>query len=398
MQTKPLTLAVGLALVAGACGAPETDTQATPARQEPLRAFGNWTQMPSGLSYRAPVIITSDSAGTMMAVNGLDDEVYTTSTQDPGGIGAAWRQVSWFGSTGGPPLSYVAGAGLLGETGAMANAVVLAVNRGGQIYIRVQNQTGSVVFHDWDPIPLPPLTLFAGISMTWLPRFSLSGSQRTLILVAHRWFDPGNPDAFVYVAGNTLTGGVYNHANWTSFNRMTLPGGGALPGNNPPPRDSLGNAYNYTPLWVAAAWACPPSSNDYSLVVAASQSEDAIHTGANTQVIYFTKYNALGGGWTPWTEADRTFLSGSFGLAAGCGEFTHEMTIAGMESDGRVYVDAKQISGRPSSWSAIGTQTFGPQIQIPGEIAHVSAGYSNGLAWVTAVNVLSLDYATAPTP
>jgi hypothetical protein len=58
--------------------------------------------------------------------------------------------------------------------------------------------------------------------MTWLPRFSRSGSQRRLILVAHLFFNPTNPDAFVYVAGNTLTGGMYNHANWTSFNRMTL--------------------------------------------------------------------------------------------------------------------------------------------------------------------------------
>jgi len=397
MEIKTLTVAAGLALIASACGAPEADTQPTEAREQPLRAFGNWTQTPGGLSFRAPVIIPSDTAGTMMAAVGLDNQIYTTSTQDPGGIGATWRKVSSFGPSN-FPASVVAGVGLLGETGAMANAVVLAVNRGGQIYIRVQNQTGSVVFHDWDPIPVPLLTSFAGISMTWLPRFSLSGSQRMLILVAHKWFDPGNPDAFVYVAGNTLTGGVYNHANWTSFNQMALPGGGALPGNNPPPRDSLGNAFNYTPLWVAAAWACPPSSNDYSLVVAASQLRDAIDGDAKTQVIYFTKYNALGGGWTRWTEVDRTFLSGSFGLAAGCGEFTHEMTIAGMEPDGRVYVDAKQISGRPPSWSAIGTQTFGPQIQGPGEFAHVSAGYSGGLAWVTAVNVLSLDYATAPTP
>jgi hypothetical protein len=44
-------------------------------------------------------------------------------------------------------------------------------------------------------------------------------------------------------------------------------------------------------------------------VVAASQLEDAIHTDDKNQVIYFTKYNALGGGWTQWTEVDRTFLS-----------------------------------------------------------------------------------------
>jgi hypothetical protein len=133
-------------------------------------------------------------------------------------------------------------------------------------------------------------------------------------------------------------------------------------------------------------------------VVAASQYENPFDQYNHNEVVYFTKYNALGGGWTPWTQTDRLFLAGSFGLAAGCGEFTHEMTIAGISSDGRAYADAKQISGRPPSWSAIGTQTFGPQLQGGAEIAHVSAGYSAGLAWVTAVNVLSLDYATAPTP
>src|SRR5262245_20849249 len=227
MQTTLLTATAGLALIAGACGAPEAGTQTTEARQGSLRAFGNWAQIPNGIAYHAPVVIPSDSAGTMIAAVGTDSQVYTTSTQDPGGLGATWRKVSSsFVPDGDGALSSVAGAGLLGETGAMANAVVLAYSewRTGQIYVRVQNQTGSVIFHDWDAIPVPNSVGARTISMAWLPRYSLSGSQRKLIMIAETGGFP--PDGVVYISGNTLTGGVYNTGSWTAFVPMSLPGGG----------------------------------------------------------------------------------------------------------------------------------------------------------------------------
>jgi hypothetical protein len=127
-------------------------------------------------------------------------------------------------------MSYVAGAGLLGETGAMANAVVLAYNSWatGAIYIRVQNQDGSVAFHDWDPItaiyiPGDRVPMAVGISMAWPPKHSLPGSQRKLIMVGQT-----NEDGLVYISGNTFSNGVYNHAGWSNFVPMQLPGAGAL--------------------------------------------------------------------------------------------------------------------------------------------------------------------------
>jgi hypothetical protein len=392
VQTNLLNVTAGLALIAGACGAPETDTHTTEARQQPLRAFGDWTQTPAGLSFRAPVIIPSNSAGTMMAAVGLDDDVYTSSTQDPGGIGVSWRKVSSFGQSVSGFPDWVAGAGLLGEQGAMTNAVVLAYNPwgSGQIFIRVQNQDGSVVFHDWDVIPSlrnPNQNVFLqGISMAWLPRYSLSGSQRKLIIVAKTAAFEG----LVYIAANTLTNGVYDHAGWSTFAPMQLPGGSTLPGT-------------FGPGGLSVAWACPWNSSEYSLVVAALE-RDSFSTP--NMSMYFTKYNGSTGGWGPWTRAQNgAFLIGytnGIGLAAGCSEFGHEMTLAGLGTDNRVWVDARQVSGGPPSWTPIGTKTFfpysGPMQPNGGNYGQVSAGYSQGQAWVTSVDVLSFNYNKASAP
>jgi hypothetical protein len=57
------------------------------------------------------------------------------------------------------------------------------------------------------------------------------------------------------------------------------------------------------------------------------------------------------------------------------------------------------LSGRAASWAPIGTKTFTPQSQVAaGDLVRVSAAGSNGLAWVTAVDVQSLDYKTAFAP
>jgi hypothetical protein len=323
----------------------------------------------------------------MMAVVGTDNEVHISSSLDPGGIGATWPIISSFGMPTDPALAFVAGAGLLGETGAMANAVVLAYNSDvdHRVYIRVQNQTGSVVFHDWDPIPFSDPDGLLGISMTWLPKYSAAGSQRLLLLVARRT----HPDGQVYVSGNNLSpDGVYHHANWSSFVPMKMPGGDLPNTQFPPPRNGPGA--------VAAAWACPLLSTDYSLVVAAST--DTPGGGAN---IYFAKYYANAGGWTPWTLAQNhlfSFFNGSIGLAAGCGDLSHEMTLVGADAGTySVYVDSRQVSGGAPNWTSIGTRRFTPVFtNAPG--AQISASNSAGRAWVTANDGLSMYYTSAETP
>jgi len=383
-----------MALVAGGCGEPDRGTRIVET-QQPLRAFGNWAQMPGGRSYRAPVIIPSDNAGTMVAAVGTDNEVYTSSSQDPGGIGATWQNISSFGTPTNLVLSHIAGAGLLGETGTMANAVVLAYNSDvdHMIYIRVQNQTGSVVFHDWDPLPPLDPDGMLGISMTWLPKYSASGSQRLLLLVATKT----HPDGQVYVSGNSLRpDGIYNHANWSSFTAMRMPGGD-LPNTQLPFPDN-------GPVAVAAAWACPLLSTDYSFVVAAGVYRPE-YAGEALGDIYFAKYSANAGGWSPWTLAqDHVFgLSrggGTIGLAAGCGDLSHEMTLVGMDEGPTnvVYVDSRQVSGFAPSWTSIGGHTF--PITAGTLPLQLSAGNSAGRAWVTAVdnNDLSMYYTSAETP
>jgi hypothetical protein len=182
----------------------------------------------------------------------------------------------------------------------------------------------------------------------------------------------------IYMSSNTLTGGVYNHANWTPFTPVPIPGGSTF----------ANGGFDD----VQAAWACPPTSSDYSLVLAVTQ---FISPSPSNQA-YFSRFSATQG-WTPYQLAQNGVVYGSLGLAAGCSATSHEMSLFGTGTDEHIYVTT-QIGGGPAVWSPVGTQTFrgfSDGQDKPGFSA-ARAGSSGGNVWVTATDRLVPFYNSAP--
>jgi hypothetical protein len=359
----------GLALAAAACGGPE-EPDGLAVTQQGIQNFGNWNVIPNGALRWGAQVAASNNVGTTLFGIGVDNEVYTTNIHDPGGFGGNWRKISSFGIPCcdiNDPKPSLAAAGFTGEpngAGFLGNyfAIVYMHPIERQIYLRIQDQTGSSVVRDWSPIP-SSVPLDRGVGLAWLPQNAVSGSRRTLAAVATAVSDHN-----VYIAGNTLSNGVYNHAAWGSFNPVAA---GPVPGDGP-----VGGG-------PAIAWACPISSTGVSLVIAVQRSPFPESAG---EEVLFTKFNASTIGWSGWTLAQNGLIrQGTTALAPGCGEFDSEMTLFGQGVDDRVYF-SQQISGGPAAWTAIGTQIFNPELLGEGGMSRVGAGFSSGTVFLTTAD------------
>jgi len=361
-------------LSAGCGNLDQTGTEPIASQESALRAFGPWTPIGTVRFINGPVVVNSDSAGTTLVGINTDGEVYTTNDRDPGGLGARLNKISSFGTcTTCPGTPGIAAAGLTGESGSMANTMAIAFksNADQKIYIRIQTLSGTVI-HDWDPIP-SPIAFDVPLGLAWLPRTSHSGSQERLLLVTTSPTDDRN---YVYINGVSLANGVYNHADWGTFTKMALPGG---------------KLFTQGITAVALAWACPPSSTDYSLVVASEEAPTAANFPQSQT--FYARYNASSGGWSSWNLAQNLLTRGNIALAPGCSEFGHEMSLfagSGVGTALRPYV-TMQAGGGSTIWSAIGTDS---PVFVRG------AGLSSGRVFLTLKNdstkVQSYTTALAP--
>ena len=248
-------------------------------------------------------------------------------------------------------------AGFAVSSGPLFNTFAIVARASDGTYsIRIQNQDGSSVVQDWTALPGSWTSVPA---VAFVPPNSGTSQSATLFVVGR-----GQDNRF-WEIHNTLSAQLtYSQSNWTGtispFGSQTFTSGPAL------------------------TYSCPPFAGSPSLVIA----------GASGQSFLVSTY--AGSSWSSWTTQNGAFLSGP-ALAAGCGEFTSEVTLYGLGLDQRVWVGTV-VPGTPAGFAPIGTRVFVGTPTATGLGNRVTVGGRDGTGGAAALgaNPTLMSSATSP--